>query len=274
MKQFFITATDTDAGKTFVSCALIKALTNLQTKNFTLTINETSTPVTKVAAFKPISAGCELLNGQLINEDAKLLSEFSNCGQSIGEINPIAFAEPIAPHIAAKKLNRQISLGELNDHYHKVKSLNADFTLVEGAGGWRLPLGPALLDPKSTIICNNNNDNQKPTYQFLSDFVKSSDLTVILIVNMKLGCLNHALLTYEAIKSDGVNCIAWIANCASSDSMNNLAENIAELEQLLPMPKIAQFDFFNDRDEQGNEISFNEKISLAAEKINLTTLID
>ncbi|PKI16208.1 dethiobiotin synthase [Colwellia sp. 12G3] len=261
MKQFFITATDTDAGKTFVSCALIHALTH---HNNTLT-NEGL----KVAAFKPISAGCELVDGQLINEDAKLLCEFANCAQSISHINPISFEEPIAPHIAAKKVNQEITLADIHHHYQQVKSLNADITLVEGAGGWRLPLGPITI--KSTLTASI--DNKEPTYQFLSDFVKITNLDVILIVNMKLGCLNHALLTYETIKADGVECIAWIANCASNGSMNNLAENIAELEQLLPIPKIAQFDFIADVDEEGNDVSFYEKINVAAKKINLAVLL-
>lgn len=263
MKQFFITATDTDAGKTFVSCVLIHALT----QHNKISINKSL----KVAVFKPISAGCELVDGQLINEDAKLLSEFSNCSQTITHINPITFEQPIAPHIAAKNLNQKITIVDINYHYQKVKSLNADITLVEGAGGWRLPLGP--MDIESRLTTSNSIDNKKPAYQFLSDFVKGENLDVILIVNMKLGCLNHALLTYETIKSDGVDCIAWIANCASSDSMNNLSENITELEQLLPIPKIAQFDFIADVDEEGNDVTFKEKIKSAANKINLGPLL-
>lgn len=263
MKQFFITATDTDAGKTFVSCALIHALTQANTV--------TTDKVLKVAAYKPISAGCELINGQLINEDAKLLSDFANCDQSIAQINPIAFKEPIAPHIAAKKQNKKITIADIKNYYQQVKSFNADVTLVEGAGGWRLPLGPA-----SAITVNNSADNSKtnePTYQFLSDFVKEAKLEVILIVNMKLGCLNHALLTYETIKADGLNCIAWIANCASNEPMNNLTENISELENILPIPKIAQFDFINDIDEEGNDVPYFEKINRAANKINLSILL-
>ncbi|WP_057831315.1 dethiobiotin synthase [Colwellia sp. TT2012] len=276
MKQFFITATDTDAGKTFVSCALIKALTQALIRH-----NNHSTHKTiSVAAFKPIAAGCELVDGQLINEDAKRLSEFANCQQSIADINPIAFEQAIAPHIAAKKQNIRLSVAQINHHYQQVKSLNADVILVEGAGGWRLPLGPL---PRITNSVNTKNhtdkkiesnaDDIKPAYQFLSDFVKVAELDVILIVNMKLGCLNHALLTHETIKADGLHCIAWIANCAGSEPMNNLSENISELEQLLPMPKIAQFDFYSDIDSQGKEITFHEKIRLAAQKINLAPLV-
>ena len=270
MKQFFITATDTDAGKTFASCALIHALIHASAQKNSSSHNA----LMNVAAFKPISAGCELIDGQLINEDAQSLSEFANCNQSISHINPIAFKQPIAPHIAAKKENREITLNQLTHHYEKIKSLNADVTLVEGAGGWRLPLGPAsvdslLLNANDILISEKNN----PTYHFLSDFVKSTDLQVILIVNMKLGCLNHALLTYETIIADGVDCIAWIANCAAGDPMNNLSENVSELELLLPIPKIAQFDYIADVDEEGNDVSFNQKINLAAQHINLVPLL-
>lgn len=280
MKEIFVTATDTDAGKTFVSCALIQALINspLHSQQLTSTGIESKTSNSEkhvlngenkthftVAAFKPISAGCELINGQLINEDAKLLCEFANAKQTIQQINPIAFADPIAPHIAAKKENKLLSITAIKNHYSEVKNLNADVTLTEGAGGWRLPLGVSS-DLYSSI-------NEKNRYQYLSDFAKQSNVEVVLIVNMKLGCLNHALLTFESIKADGLNCIAWIANCASSNTMNNLSENISELEQLLPIPKIAQFDFFDDVDEEGKEMSFNDKISLAAKQINIEPLL-
>jgi len=244
MKKLFITATDTDAGKTFVSCALINALTqhNKQKK-------------TQVASFKPVAAGCELINGQLINEDAKLLSQYANCGQSITEINPITFLEPIAPHIAAKKNNQQVLIENIEKDFSAVSALNADFIVVEGAGGWRLPLGAF--------------QNRQ---QFMSDFVKKSKLDVVLVVNMKLGCLNHALLTYEAIKSDGLHCIAWVANSACPEPMNNLAENIEELRQLLPAPMIAQLDYFPQTNESGESVSLQENISFAASQINLSPL--
>jgi len=258
MDPIFITATDTDAGKTFVSCAIISAFKqhNNQSNGNTLT----------VAAFKPVSAGCEFVDGELINEDAKLLSQFANAEQSIQQINPIAFEEAIAPHIAAKKQNRTISVDEISKYYREVKSLNADFTLIEGAGGWRLPLGG--------VSEQSGSERKNTNYQFLSDFVKTEQLKVILIVNMKLGCLNHALLTYEAIKADGLDCIAWIANCADREVMNNLEDNIVELEHLLPIPKIAQLDFIHDVDEQGQTLTFENKVSQAARKINLLSLLN
>ena len=236
MKNLFITATDTDAGKTFVACALIHALVKSNKK---------------VTAYKPVAAGCQLVADLLVNEDAKLISEFANCGQKINEVNPIALIDPIAPHIAAARVNRTISLDEITMNFTQVLSLKADINVTEGAGGWRLPLNINLSKPI-----------------FLSNFVINTKQAVVLVVNMKLGCLNHALLTYQSIIADGLNCVAWVANCASEQSMSNLDENIASLEQLLPVPKIAQFKYFHD-----DTISLHDKICAAANEIDLAPLL-
>ncbi len=236
MQNVFITATDTDAGKTFVACALIHGL--VKSGN-------------KVSAYKPIAAGCQQVGNSLVNEDAKLLSEFANCKQTINEVNPIALIEAIAPHIAAARINRTISIEEVAQGFEKVLSLQADINLTEGAGGWRLPL--SITATKAS---------------FLSDFAIDTKQDVILVVNMKLGCLNHALLTYQAIIADGLNCVAWIANNASEQPMSNLSENIASLEQLLPMPKIALLSFYHD-----SAMSLHDKICAAASEIDLTPLL-
>lgn len=233
MTHLFITATDTDAGKTFVACAITHAF---------------SQAGYKVAVYKPISAGCQREGQTLVNEDAKLLTQFANAQQSLSDVNPIAFFDAIAPHIAASKVNYDISLTEISQGFNQVKTTKADITITEGAGGWRLPLS------------TKNNT-------YLSDFAKSSEHKVILIVNMKLGCLNHALLTYEAIKADGLDCIAWIANSATEHTMSNYAENITALEQLLPIPKIGQLSFFND-----NRLSTADKIKLAAKQLNINAI--
>lgn len=204
MSKFFITATDTDAGKTFVATALVKALVNTGKT---------------VAVYKPISAGCEVIDGELINEDAFLLQQVANSNQSISNVNPIAYEEPIAPHIAAAKSNQSITVEDVLQHYANVTSLNADITLTEGAGGWRLPLGNG---------------------KYLSEFVQQSDQKVILVVNMKLGCLNHAILTYETILADGLECIGWVAN--TFEGMNYLEENITELMSLVKAPMIARLN--------------------------------
>jgi len=241
MKNYFITATDTDAGKTFVACALTQALINNGKK---------------VAVYKPIAAGCHQIGEQLVNEDAELLSQFGNCHQSISEVNPITFEAAIAPHIAALNENREISIDEISQGFSKVVSLKADINITEGAGGWRLP-----------IYINKNRGEDGEQHIFLSDFAQATQQEVILVVNMKLGCLNHALLTYQAIIADGLHCIAWIANNASEQSMSCLNENIASLEQLLSIPKIAQLGFYHEQN-----MSLQDKINAAANKIDLTPL--
>lgn len=224
MLKLFITATDTDAGKTYVAQALVQAFiaNNIANKN------------SKVAVYKPISAGCDLVNNVLINEDAKLLLAQSNCGQTIQQVNPIAFQPAIAPHIAAAQENTKITLAEIAQGYKKVTELNPDVLICEGAGGWRLPLGNG---------------------KFLSQFVQATKQKVILVVNMKLGCLNHAVLSYETIIADGLKCVGWIAN--NQENMPYLAENLAELSAILPIPKLA-------------ELNYNPDIANAASKIDLS----
>ncbi len=246
MKNFFITATDTDAGKTFVACALTQALVD---------VDKT------VAVYKPIAAGCNQVGELLINEDALLLSQFGNCKQSISDVNPITFADAIAPHIAASNENREISIDEISQGFSKVTSLKADINITEGAGGWRLPIYIGKSIGKSIEKITDK-------HIFLSNFAQDTKQDVILVVNIKLGCLNHALLTYQAIIADGLQCIAWIANNASGQPMSCLNENIASLEQLLPMPKIAQFVFYNEQN-----MSLNDKIHAAANEIDITYLL-
>jgi len=201
MIKVFITATDTDAGKTFIGTALTYKLSEQY----------------RVAVYKPISAGCDEHNGQLVNEDAQSLQAAANCGQSIENINPIAFKEPIAPHIAAANVGQSISVEQVQQGFEAVVALSADIILTEGAGGWRLPLG---------------------NHVFLSEFAKQSQQQVILVVNMKLGCLNHAMLTYEAIMNDGLTCVGWVANC--QEQMPFLEHNIQELTELINAPMLGK----------------------------------
>lgn len=199
MLNIFITATDTDAGKTYVAQQLVAELVKLNKK---------------VAVYKPIAAGCDMnQHGQLQNEDALLLKTASNAGQSYQAINPIAYEQAIAPHIAASLTGIEINQQTIIDGYQK---LTGDINVIEGAGGWRLPLGNG---------------------QYLSDIVQQLSPKVILVVNMKLGCLNHAILTYQSIINDGLDCIGWIAN--NQEDMPFLAENIAELTSLIKAPRLA-----------------------------------
>lgn len=207
-KKIFITATDTDAGKTHIACAIVNALVRSDKK---------------VSVYKPISAGCENVDGKLINEDAQRLLQQSNTGQSIERVNPIAFEPPIAPHIAAKKLNCSIEISELQTNFDSLIDEAPDVLITEGAGGWRLPLGNG---------------------KFLSEFAAITNQSVVLIVNMKLGCLNHALLTYEAIMNDGLTCIGWIAN--GIEEMPYFEENLATLKEQIPAPNLGVVRFEPD----------------------------
>jgi dethiobiotin synthetase len=132
-------------------------------------------------------------------------------------INPFAFAPPIAPHIAAEQAGINITVEKLSMAYQHVKQQGADYLLTEGAGGWALPI-------------NNN--------EYLYDWVKAEQLPVILVVGMKLGCINHALLTAAHMQSMGVNCIGWIANQVDA-TMDEYQANLDSLKTRLPFPLLA-----------------------------------
>ena len=203
--SLFITATDTDAGKTYITTGITKTL-----------VREGYA----TAVYKPIAAGCEFIDQQLKNEDALLLQQASNCQQSYNDINPIAFEEAIAPHIAANKHQQPINESLIIAGYEK---LCGAFNLIEGAGGWRLPLGNG---------------------RYLSDIVKVMKPQVLLVVNMKLGCLNHAVLTYQSILADGLSCVGWVAN--NQENMPYLNENINELSELITAPHLGTVNMFDD----------------------------
>ena len=205
-KTFFITGTDTEVGKTFISRALLQAF---------------NAKGLSTAAYKPVAAGCEQTSQGLRNEDALLLQAASSVTLSYQEVNPIALAEPVAPHLAAQQLKQQISLRDIAQGFVHLQNKQADVLLVEGAGGWRLPLGQA----------------ESGKQQFLSDFAIQHKLPVILVVGMRLGCLNHALLTAEVIQNDGLKIAGWVANQLNGD-MPYLQENILSLTGLLKLPFI------------------------------------
>ncbi len=208
MSKYFITATDTDAGKTFIASALVSALVDAGKQ---------------VNVFKPLSAGCDWRDNQWQNEDALLLQEASNHQQRLEQINPIAFEEPIAPHIAAKYHKQSISSEIIQNHYQNIIANGADAVITEGAGGWRLPLGNG---------------------EFLSEFVQATEQKVILVVLMKLGCLNHAILTYQSIIADGLDVAGWVANCP--EEMPYLEDNISLLTQEIDAPLLGKVSKHTD----------------------------
>lgn len=197
-QAFFITGTDTDAGKTLVATGLLAAARarGLST-----------------AGLKPVAAGCDLTEQGLRNSDALLLQAQTSIELVYEQINPVALAAPIAPHIAAQQEKRNLSADRLAGFCRSSLRL-ADFTLVEGAGGWRVPLNPS---------------------ETLADLARVLQLPVIMVVGMRLGCINHALLTAEAIRNDGLRLAGWVANVRDAD-MPVLQENIDTLKARLPAP--------------------------------------
>lgn len=203
MKQFFVTATDTDAGKTHVTSLLLKLA--VQHKK-------------KAAGFKPIAAGAEEAFGRLVNTDALTLIESGNTNVLYEQVNPFIFAPPIAPHIAAAQQGEHISVSKLRSAYDEFKSCGADILITEGAGGWLLPINDTEL---------------------LSDWVLAEQLPVILVVGMKLGCLNHALLTMEVLAHQGLHVAGWIANQVDPQ-MQEYDANLATLKARLPAPFLGE----------------------------------
>ncbi len=204
-KGMFITGTDTGIGKTWVSCLLIQMLV-AQGK--------------KVIGMKPVASGASMLNGQLKNEDALVLMEASNVDVPYELINPYCFAPAIAPHIAADQAGVAIDISKIGDVYTQLSSM-ADVIIVEGVGGWSVPI-------------NNNND--------VSDLALQLALPVLLVVGMRLGCINHALLTAQSIQSKGCNLIGWIANNIDPDQVN-AKENIEAVKSRLELPLLAKISY-------------------------------
>ena len=208
-KAFFITGTDTNVGKTLIAAGLLIAA-----KNKGLT----------TAALKPVAAGCEKTEEGLRNSDALLLQSVITQPLVYDQINPYALEAAIAPHIAAQQEKRSLSVDRLSGFCRGVLG-SADFTLLEGAGGWRVPL------------------NARET---LADLAKNLQLPVIMVVGIRLGCINHALLTFEAIVRDGVPVAGWVANCVDAD-MPVLQENIDSLCARLPVPCLGVVPFLVDQ---------------------------
>ena len=198
-KAYFVTGTDTDAGKTFVTTGLLAAARKQDLQSFGL---------------KPVAAGCEQTEDGLRNEDALKLMAAASMELPYELVNPVTVEPAIAPHIALAKEGRRITVDRLAGYCRGALMRKYDLAFVEGAGGWRVPL----------------NDRE-----FLSQLPKALDIPVILVVGMKLGCLNHAMLTAEAIVRDGLKIAGWVANRIDPD-MSCFDENFETLSSLMPAP--------------------------------------
>lgn len=193
--SYFITGTDTGVGKTLVACALLRAFAGKGLR---------------VAGFKPVAAGCDA-DGR--NDDARALQAASSVPLNYELVNPYCFAQAIAPHIAASFSGERIEFARILAAYRELAA-QADEVIVEGAGGFLVPL----------------NDRQGG-----AELARELNLPVILVVGMRLGCLNHALLTVEAIAARGLVLAGWVANVLDAQ-MPALQDNVAALRERITAP--------------------------------------
>ena len=175
MSGVFVTGTDTGIGKTRASAALLHAL---RARGL------------RASGMKPVASGCDETPAGLRNDDALALIAASGPAPAYAACNPFAFAPPIAPHVAAREAGREVALPPIRNAYATILA-TADRVVVEGVGGWMAPLSDTLMQ---------------------ADLARALGLEVVLVVGLRLGCLNHALLTARAIEADGCRVAGWIAN--------------------------------------------------------------
>ncbi len=200
MKQaFFITGTDTGVGKTYIACKLIQQYVQQGYK---------------VVGMKPVAAGCDWVDGEWVNDDVLKLEAASNVKAARVLTNPYSFKEPVAPHIAAELAGEAIEIAVIKKAFNALTTL-ADIVIVEGAGGFLVPL----------------NDSQS-----MADLVIALDIAIILVVGIKLGCINHTLLTVESIRSRNCHIEAWVANPIEA-KMPQYNNNIVTIAKKLPFIK-------------------------------------
>jgi len=197
MTSLFVTGTDTEVGKTVISTALIDVL-----KQQGLS----------VSGMKPVASGCELTQAGLRNDDAVQLMQHANVDLPYDVVNPYAFEPAIAPHIAAAQVDTVVDMAVIKHNFEQIQQ-QADAVVVEGAGGWFVPL------------------NQQHT---MKDLAAMLDLPVVLVVGIRLGCINHALLTVNAIAQAGLPLLGWVAN--SVETVAEQDDIIATLKQHIAAP--------------------------------------
>jgi dethiobiotin synthetase len=204
--KVFVTGTDTGVGKTFVSAGMLY---------------KADAQGLRTSALKPVAAGCEDTVNGLRNEDALILQQAINTPLSYEQINPIALSAAMAPHVAAEQEGRRITVSRLEGFCRGVLMQRSDFTVIEGAGGWRVPIN---------------------TRETLADLAQALALPVVMVVGMRLGCINHALLTAEAIRRDGLSLAGWVSNHIDPD-MPAYLESRTALEQSLPAPCLGHIPY-------------------------------
>lgn len=198
MRGVFVTGTDTGIGKTLVSCGLLRGFAAASLRS---------------VGMKPVASGAIHTLEGLRNDDALAIQRSASVPLPYEWVNPYAFEPPIAPHIAAAEAGVQIELSVLLDTYRRVCE-RGDAVVVEGVGGWQVPLAERLSLPELALALA---------------------LPVVMVVGMRLGCLNHAFLTARAIRADGLRLAGWIANQVESE-FPRADENLATLREGLPAP--------------------------------------
>ena len=207
-KRFFVTGTDTEVGKTIASSALLQAANQLGFHT---------------AGYKPVASGSELTAAGLRNEDALALQRHSRVALRYEQVNPYTFAEPTSPHIISADEGRPIAAARLSSGLRELERL-ADWVLVEGAGGWFTPLSDT---------------------QTFADWVQAEQLPVILVVGVRLGCINHAMLTAQAVQQAGLRLAGWIANDVVAPGKRH-QEYLATLRRVLPAPCLGEIPWLAD----------------------------
>ncbi|HTV77869.1 MAG TPA: dethiobiotin synthase [Steroidobacteraceae bacterium] len=197
----FITGTDTEVGKTVVARLIVRALV---------------ASGVRVAVMKPVAAGAVMTAAGLRNEDALGLMAESNVEAPYATVNPYCLPAPVSPHLAAREAGVRIDLVQLRAHFAALDAM-ADLVVVEGAGGWFAPLGDD---------------------EFIADLAAALDLPVLLVVGLRLGCLNHALLTVGAIRARGLTLAGWIGNHIDPH-FARVPDNLATLERHIGRAAIA-----------------------------------
>lgn len=205
-KSFFVAGTDTGVGKTLITAALLHVARQKQLTTL---------------AMKPLAAGCVETPDGLRNEDALLLQSEMTEQLPYEQVNPVALAAPIAPHLAAAEVGRRLSLDRLVGYCRGTLMKRVDLRLIEGAGGWRVPLNEA---------------------ESLAGLPLALELPVVLVVGVRLGCLNHALLTLEAMARDGIKVAGWVA-CQVEPDMPALEGNLATLRAVMQAPCLGEVPF-------------------------------
>ncbi|GIZ12654.1 dethiobiotin synthase [Pseudomonas sp. NCCP-436] len=205
----FVTGTDTEIGKTTIAAGLLQAARQLGLST---------------AAAKPVASGCRQTALGLRNDDALALLAQCSLPLDYIEVNPMAFEPPIAPHLAAREAGVVLDVAGLLPPVRALLGKGAEFSVVEGAGGWRVPLAGG---------------------ETLADLAMALGLPVILVVGVRLGCINHALLSAEAILADGLPLAGWVANLVEPQTAR-LADNLSTLEEHLPAPCLGCVPFLAD----------------------------